>query len=135
MSFKEKLSKSYADAYLKRYGDRLTQVQGHILSVKMTTKTILWIFHKLRVDVLVKPDRSKAIVKCYYKVNKWFKKPEFIQLNQGHSVIIQGMKGKKGKENSEQLKILNVMNLTTKKDLIPIDQKQLQKVRQKQFIK
>lgn len=134
MSFKEKLAKAYTNAYIDKYGDRLTQVQGHVLSVKITTKTILWIYNIIKVDVLVKPERSKAIARCQYKQKRWFKKPSFIQLNQGHLVVIQGLKGKKGKENSDVLKILNVRNLTTKKDLVPVDQK-VQRVRQRQQIR
>lgn len=134
MSFRETLAKKYAEAYFKKYGDRLTQISGHVLSVKTTTKTILWIFNILTVDIVVKPERSKAVIKCRYKVKKWFKMPSFIDLKQGHSVIIQGLKGKKGKENSDVIQVLNVRNLSTKIDLIPVDQK-IQKVQQKQFIK
>lgn len=137
MGFKETLAKKYADAYLKKYGDRLTQIQGHILSCKITTKTILWIYHIIKVDILVKPDRSKLIMKCFYKNKRWFKKPSFIQLNQGNTVIVQGLKpkkSKKGKENNDAVQILNVRNLTTKIDLIPIKQK-VQRVQQRQFIK
>ncbi|EYE88386.1 hypothetical protein Q428_08280 [Fervidicella metallireducens AeB] len=134
MSFKETLAKKYADTYFKKYGDRLTQVQGHVLSVKVTTKTILWIYNILKVDVLVKPERSKAVVRCQYVRKKWFKKPIFMDIKQGNIVIIQGLKGKKGKDSNEAISILNIKNLTTKKDLIPVDQK-IQKVQQKQFIK
>lgn len=134
MSFKEKLAKAYSNAYMDKYGDRLTQVQGHVLSVKITTKTILWIYNIIKADLLVKPERSKAITRCQYRQARWFKKPSFIQLNQGHLVIIQGLKGKKGKENSDVLKILNVRNLTTKKDLVPVDQK-VQRVRQRQQLR
>lgn len=134
MSFKETLAKKYADAYLRKYGDRLTQTQGHVLSVKLTTKSILWLYHIIKVDVLVKPERSKAIVRCQYKKSQWFKKPAFMQLNQGHLVLIQGLKGKKGKEKSDLIQILNVRNLTTKKDLVPVEQK-VQRVQQRQFLK
>lgn len=129
MSFKEKFSKVYTDSYLKKYGDRITQVQGNVVSVKVEEKTILWIFHKLRVTILVRPDRSKSIVKCMYKRNKWFKKPNFISITQGNLVVIQGLKGKKGKENREMLSIMNVRNLSTKKDLVPVEGK-TQKVQQ-----
>lgn len=134
MGFKDTLAKKYADAYLTKYGDRLAQVQGHVLSVKILEKTVLGIFHKLQVDLVVKPERSKAVSRCQYKKNQWFKKPQFIQLNQGHLVIVQGLKGKKGKENRDVLSIINIRNLTTKKDLVQTDQK-VQKVQQKQFIK
>lgn len=98
MGFKDMLAKRYTDSFLKKYGDRITQVQGHILSVKVTTRTILWIYHIFKVDVLVKPDRSKNIIRCQYSKKQWFKKPAFMSLSQGHMVLIQGIKGKKGKE-------------------------------------
>lgn len=129
MSFKEKFSKVYTESYLKKYGDRITQVQGNVVSVKVEEKTILWIFHKLQVTILVRPDRSKSIVKCIFKRNKWFKKPSFISVTQGNLVVIQGLKGKKGKENREALSIMNVRNLSTKKDLVPVEGKP-QKIQQ-----
>lgn len=123
MSFKEKIAQYYTKSYLKKYGDRLTQVQGTVVSVKITRKTILWIFNKLTVTLLVRPERSKNIVKCSYIRKKWFKKPEFITINQGNLVLLQGLKGKKGKENRESLDLINIRNMTSKKDLIPIEGK------------
>lgn len=118
MGFKERLAKYYTDSYLKKYGDRLTQVQGNVVSVKVEEKTILWLFHKLTAILIIRPERSKNIVRCVYKKNRWFKKPEFMVVNQGNLVIIQGLKGKKGKENREAIEIMNIKNLTTKKDLV-----------------
>jgi hypothetical protein len=129
MGFKDILAKRYADAYLKKYGDRLTQVQGRILSVKTNTKSKFWIYNIITVDILVKADNSKNITRCQYVKKRWFKKPAFMQLNQGHSVVIQGVKGKKGKEASEVISILNLMNLTTKQDLVPTGQPQAQRVK------
>lgn len=123
MSFKEKIAQYYTKSYLKKYGDRLTQVQGTVVSVKITEKTILWIFHKLNVTLLVRPERSKNVVKCSYVRNKWFKKPEFITISQGNLVLVQGLKGKRGKENREQIELINIRNITTKKDLVPMDGK------------
>ncbi|MCD2345208.1 hypothetical protein [Clostridium guangxiense] len=123
MSFKEKMQKYYADSFMKKNGDRLTQVQGNIISVKVEQKAVLWIFHKLTATVLVKPDRSRNIVRCIYKRNRWFKKPEFMTLNQGNLVIVQGLKstsGKKG-DKKEFIQIMNIRNLSTKKDLVHID--------------
>lgn len=134
MSIKEKFAKYYTDTYLRRYGDRLTQVQGNVVSVKIEEKTILWLFHKLQATLIVKPDRSKSVVKCVYKKNKWFKKPSFITINQGNLLVIQGLKGKKGKEGREALTIMNVRNLSTKKDLIPVEGK-VQRVQKVQRIK
>lgn len=123
MSFKEKFAQQYAKSYFKKYGDRLTQVQGNVVSVKVEEKCILWIFHKLIVTILVRPDRSKTIQKCIYRKNKWFKKPKFIPISQGNLVIVQGMKGKKGKDDRETMVLMNVRNLTTKKDLVPVEGK------------
>jgi hypothetical protein len=118
MGLKDKLTNSYTQAYLKRYGDRLTQAQGRVLSVKVEEKSYFKIFYKLLVTILVKADGSKSISKCVFKKTRWFKKIKFISVLQGHSVIIQGMKGKKGKEHREQIQIINIRNMTTKKDLV-----------------
>lgn len=128
MGFKEKISKYYTDSYIKKYGDRMTQFQGNVLSSKIETKTILWIFHKITATLIVKPDAGKMVIKCIYKKNAWFKKPSFIQVNQGHKVIVMGLKGQKDK--NEAISIMNVLNLTNKTDLVPIDHAQLKKMKQ-----
>ena len=130
MGFKEKLQARYTQSYLDKYGDRLTSIQGNVLSIKIEAKKILWIFHKLMVILIIRPERSKSIVKCVYRKNKWFKKIPFIPINQGNLVIVQGMKGKKGKDDRETLIILNILNQTNKKDLIKTDAKP-QKITQK----
>ena len=130
MGFKDKMTKYYSDAYMEKYGDRMTSVAGTILSVKTEVKSILGIFNKLHVFLVVKPEVGKQVVKCEYKQNKWFKKPQFIDVNQGHKVIIMGLKGIKGKANSENILVSNIANLTTKKDLHPLDHSQIKKARQ-----
>lgn len=130
MGFKDKMTKYYSDAYMEKYGDRMTSVAGTILSVKTEVKSILGIFNKLHVFLVVKPEVGKQVVKCEYKQNKWFKKPQFIDVNQGHKVIIMGLKGVKGKANSENILVSNIANLTTKKDLHPFDHSQIKKARQ-----
>lgn len=133
MGFREKINKYYAENYIKKYGDRLSQVQGNVISVKIEEKTILWIFHKLTVTLLVKPERSKNVVKCIYNKHKWFKPLTFIPVSQGNYVLVQGLKGKKGKENREQIEIMNIRNMTNKKDLVPLEGKEpkVQRVKQK----
>ncbi|MDP4088193.1 MAG: hypothetical protein Q8930_02840 [Bacillota bacterium] len=133
MGFREKLAKYYQDSYLRKYGDRLTQIRGNVLSVKIEAKPILWIFHRLRVVLIVRPERSKGVVSCVYKKNRWFKKPAFISISMGNLVIVQGLKGKKGKENRETIEILNVLNLTTKKDLVPVDNNAVKKSNKVQY--
>jgi hypothetical protein len=128
MGLKDKITNSYTQAYLKRYGDRLTQAQGRVLSIKVEEKNYLKIFYTLAVTILVKADGSKSISKCVFKKRRWFKKVKFISVLQGHSVIIQGMKGKKGKEHREQIQIVNIRNMTTKKDLVPVKGNTTQKV-------
>lgn len=132
MGFKEKLAKYYTESYIKKYGDRMAQFQGSVISVKVQEQTILWIFHKITATLIIRPERSKSVIKCAYNKNRWFKKPEFIAISQGHNVVIQGLKGKKGKQNSEVIEIMNILNLTTKKDLIPVDHSQIKKVKQQQ---
>ncbi|BAK81120.1 hypothetical protein [Candidatus Arthromitus sp. SFB-rat-Yit] len=121
MGFRDKLTDYYTKSYLKKYGDRLTQSQGNILSVKVNVKRYLWIFYILTAVVVIKPQNSKNIIKCVYKKRRWFKKPSFMNLNQGHLVIVQALRDKK---NHEILKILNIRNLSNKQDLIPVDQPQ-----------
>ena len=130
MGFKDKMTKYYSDAYMEKYGDRMTSVAGTILSVKTEVKSILGIFNKLHVFLVVKTEVGKQVVKCEYKKNRWFKKPQFIDVNQGHKVIIMGLKGVKGKANSENVLISNIANLTTRKDLHPFDHSQIKKARQ-----
>ena len=130
MGFKDKMTKYYSDAYMEKYGDRMTSAAGTILSVKTEVKSILGIFNKLHVFLVVKPEVGKQVVKCEYKKNRWFKKPQFIDVNQGHKVIIMGLKGVKGKANSENVLISNIANLTTRKDLHPFDHSQIKKARQ-----
>jgi hypothetical protein len=132
MGFKDKLQNYYAKSYMDKYGDRLTQIQGNVVSIKVEEKSVLWIFHKLLVTLIVKPDRSKNVVKCEYKKNKWFKKPPFMSINQGNLLLIQGLKGKKGKGNSEIIEVINIKNMTTKKDLVQVegsDSKPIKQVR------
>lgn len=131
MGFREKMQKAYAESYVKKMGDRLTQVQGNVVSVKVEKKTILWIFHKLIVTILVKQERSKSITRCVYRRNRWFKKPIFIPVNTGNLILVQGTKGVKGKNNREVITILNLRNLSTKTDLVPVEGKEpkVQRVR------
>lgn len=129
MGFRDSLAKKYADAYLTKYGDRITQVQGKILSMKTTTKTRFFFHHYITVDLLVKPEKSKNITRCQYAKKRWFKKPEFMQLSQGHSVVVQGVKGKKGKGDSELISVLNIMNLTTRQDLVKTGQPQSARIK------
>lgn len=134
MGFKEKLSQHYTNSYLSKFGDRLTQAQGKVISIKTEQKSFLF-FHKLLVTILIKPDRSKNITKCVYKKNKWFKKPSFMSISQGHSLLIQGLKGKKGKSDREVLEILNILNMTNKSQLVPVEGDAVKKVQQAQKVK
>lgn len=125
MGFKEKLTQSYTNNWMKKYGDRLTQLQGRVLSIKSEEKSFLGILNWLTVTLVLKQENSKAVSTCVYKKRRWFKKPEFIDIKQGHSLVVQGLKPdrkkKKKKDIKEFISIMNVMNLTTKKDLIPVE--------------
>lgn len=127
MGFQEKLQNYYAKKYLKKYGDRLTQLQGNVVSTKVSEKSILGLFHKMSVTIIVRPDRSKNIVSCTYRKNRWFKKPEFIPISQGNLLLVQGLKADKkkkkakGKDSKEGINIINIRNMTTKRDLVPIE--------------
>ncbi|WP_297436290.1 hypothetical protein [uncultured Clostridium sp.] len=130
MGFKDKMSKYYTDSYMKKYGDRLTSFQGSVLSVKVEEKSILGIFHKINVTLMVRPDRTKIVSRCTYNKNRWFKKPTFLSVRQGNNVIIQGLKSVK--DTKEYTEISNLLNLTTKQDLIPVDHSQMKRQRQQQ---
>ena len=130
MGFKDKMSQYFTDAYMEKYGDRITSTAGTVLSVKIEEKNILGIMRKLTINILIKPDMGKGVVKTQYKARKWFKKPTFIEVKQGHKVIIMGIEGEKGKSDSEVITISNIANLTTKKDLQPFDHSQIKKARQ-----
>lgn len=121
MGFKDKLTDYYMKSYMKKYGDRLTQVQGNVLSVKVDFKRFLWIFYTITAVIFVKPERSKNITKCIYKKRRWFKKPIFMNINPGHFVIVQALKDKKSKEH---INILNIRNLSNKQDLVEVNQPQ-----------
>ena len=85
MGFKDKMTKYYSDAYMNKYGDRMTSVSGTVLSVKTETKSFLGIFNRLHVWLVVKSDAGKQIAKCEYKRNRWFKKPEFIDISRSQN--------------------------------------------------
>lgn len=129
MGFKDKLNKYFQDSYMDKYGDRVASASGTIVSVKFNEKNYIFI-KKLIVDLVIKSDVSKGVVKATYKKNRWFKKPEFIPVKAGHKVIIMGLKGIKGKPDADIIAIQNVLNLTTKKDLMPFDHSQLKKSKQ-----
>ncbi len=121
MGFRDKLQKYYADNYMKKYGDRITQAYGSVLSVKVEEKKFLFVFNTLVATIILKPEGTKTVVRGIYKARRWFKKPAFIAVNQGNVILLQALKGKKGKENSEILEIKNIRNVTTRKDLFKID--------------
>lgn len=118
MSFKDDLNEMMQKRYLKKYGDRMTALRGNIINIKITEKTFLFFIHKLRVDILLRPERSKNIVRCYFRKKTWFKKYNMINLQTGHLIIVQGLKDKKG----EAVEALNIQNLTTKKSIIDVEE-------------
>ncbi|MBB6624262.1 hypothetical protein [Clostridium gasigenes] len=130
MGFKDKMTKHFSDAYIQKYGDRMTSANGTVLSVKIEEKSFLGIIRSIAVSLVLKPDQGKQIIKCAYRKKRWFKKPEFIDIKPGHKLIIMGLSGEKGKEHSEVIIASNIANLTTKKDLQPFDHSQLKKARQ-----
>jgi len=129
MSFRDTLNEMLEKRYLKKYGDRMTALKGNIINVKVTEKKFLFIIHDLRVDILLRPERSKNIVRCHFKKRTWFKKYNLMNLQTGQLIIVQGLKDKKG----EAIEILNIQNLTTKKSIVNIDEiKQKQQKKQPQ---
>ncbi|MGL5151430.1 MAG: hypothetical protein ACRC7N_12755 [Clostridium sp.] len=128
-NFKEKMDKYFRDSYIQKYGDRITSSQGTLMSIKIEEKSYV-VLNKIVVDLIIKPDMGKSVVKARYTKKRWFKKPEFLTLAKGHKVMIMGLKGVKDKKDSEIVVVQNILNLTTKRDLIPVDHSQFKKVRQ-----
>lgn len=129
MGFRDKFDNYFKDSYFQKYGDRITSVAGTVVSIKYQEKNFV-LFHRLVVDIVVKPEVGKSIVKTRYKKIRFFKKVDFIPVNMGNKVMIMGLKGVKGKKDGDIVEIQNILNLTTKKDLIPIDHSQIKKGRQ-----
>ena len=129
MGLKDKLEQYSRDTYFKKYGDRIASASGTVISIKLITKNYFFI-RTLVVDMIIKPEVGKAVIKARYKKKRWFKKIDFITVSRGHKVMIMGIKGVKGKKDADIIAIQNVLNLTTKKDLVPIDHSQIKKSRQ-----
>lgn len=130
MGFKDKMTQYFSEAYIQKYGDRMNSVMGSVLSIHVEEKSVLGIYNKILATFVVKPDMGKGIQKCQYKKAKWFKKPEFIEVKQGHRVVVMGIMGEKGKDESDVMQASNIANLSTKKDLLPFDHSQIKKARQ-----
>ena len=111
MSLMEKLSGKFGNyfqkAYMEKYGDRITSLSGTVLSVKFIEKSYI-IFNRLMVEMVIKPEVGRKVIKCWYKKNRWFKKPEFIPVKQGNKVIVMGVTGDREskKENSQEVQIM-----------------------------
>lgn len=116
MGFRDTLNEALQKRYLKKYGDRMTALRGNIINVKVTEKNFLFFVHNLRADILLRPERSKNIVRCYFKKRTWFKKYNLLNMQPGQLIIVQGLKDKKG----EAVEVLNIQNLTTKKSIIDV---------------
>lgn len=129
MGFRDKFDKYFRDSYFQKYGDRIASAAGTVVSIKMKEKNY-FLFHRLVVDMIIKPEAGRAILKARYVKNRWFKKVEFIPVNVGNKVMLMGLKGVKGKKDADVLIIQNVLNLTTKRDLVPVDHSQIKKSRQ-----
>jgi hypothetical protein len=129
MGFKDKFDKYFRDSYFQKYGDRIASAAGTVVSIKIREKNFIF-FHRLVVDMIIKPEAGKSVLKARYIKNRWFKKVDFIPVKVGHKVMLMGLKGVKGKKDADVLTLQNVLNLTTKKDLVPIDHSQIKRSRQ-----
>ena len=67
MGLKEKISSKFGNyfqnAYIEKYGDRITSISGTVLSVKLIEKSYI-IFNRLMVEMVIKPEVGKKVVKC-----------------------------------------------------------------------
>lgn len=118
MGFKEKLEDYQRDSFMEKHGDRITPLYGNVLSIKIERSKVFFFYHKIEVNMVVKPQRSKTVTRCRYKKGKFFNEPSFIEINQGNEVLIQGLKGEKGKDDAEIVNIMNVINITNKTQLV-----------------
>ena len=73
MGFRDKLQKYYADNYMKKYGDRITQAYGSVLSVKVEEKKYLFIFNTLQATIILKPEGTKTVVKKEKKIVRFWR--------------------------------------------------------------
>lgn len=125
MGFKEKLEDYQRETFIDKHGDRLAPLYGNVLSVKTERKKILF-WHKLEVNIVVKPARSKNVSRAKYKKSAFFNEPKFIDVKQGNEVLIQGLKGDKGKDDAEVINIMNIVNITNRSQLVdsgvPVDE-------------
>ena len=129
MGLKDKLEQYTKDAYMKKNGDNIGSASGTVISIKSVEKNY-FIIKTLVVDMIIKPEVGKAVIKARYKRKRWFKKINFISISRGNKVMVMGLKGIKGKKDADIIMLQNVLNLTTKKDLVPIDHSQIKKSRQ-----
>ena len=127
MGFKDTLNEMLQKRYLKKYGDRMTAQRGNIVNIKVIEKSFLFIVHNLKADIILRPERSKNIVRCYFKKRTWFKKYNLLNLQNGHLIVVQGLKDKSG----EAVEILNIQNLTTKKSILDVDKIKQQQQKKK----
>jgi len=123
MGFKDKLLKTYTDNFFKKYGDRVVYLRGQVISVQITNKRILWLYYKLYVEIIMKPEGSRATLKTIYKKSRFFKAPEFLKINKGNLIYVTGLKGKKGKKDSTLVTVMNIYNQNTDKELVQTGQK------------
>ena len=63
MGLKDKFDKYFRDSYFQKYGDRITSAQGTVMSVKTEEKNYV-IFHKLIVNIIIKPDAGRSAIKA-----------------------------------------------------------------------
>ena len=117
MGFKEKLEDYQRESFIDKHGDRLAPIYGNVLSIKIDRKKILF-FHKLEVNIVVKPARTKNISRARFKKSAFFNEPQFMDVKQGNEVLIQGLKGDKGKDDAEIINIMNLVNITNKTQLV-----------------
>lgn len=120
MSAIEKLRGKFSELYIDLYGDRIRQISGNILSVKIEEKSTLWILKKITIILMIKPDKNKSIIQCRYIKTRFFKKPSFIKIKQGNKVVIQGLAPDENKDKNKFITILNIKNVTTKTELYPM---------------
>lgn len=128
MGLKEKFNSYFTDAYYQKYGDRMASAQGTVLSIKVEESHILWIIRKLTMNIVLKPEAGKGVIKVIYNPKRWFKKPKSVDVKQGQKILAMGLWGEK--KLSDYLVAQNIVNLNTNKSIQPFDMSELKKARQ-----
>lgn len=124
MGIKDKFDDYQKEMFMDQYGERMTPLYGHVLSIKVDRKKKFFLWHTLDVSLVLKPVGSRNVQRCSYR-KKGFKLKPFIDIKQGNEVLVQGLKNDKTKTKTKDLQdtivIMNIVNITNRTQLVEGD--------------